>query len=210
MRNASHTYSTTGYHSVNLTVTGSDGYTETVSKTGYISIEIPTIEIVLTSGLPDSSTQPTETIIPTQSITHAQSISRYNSGLQAQSLPITESVPQGLSRYPVNSIPQDISSQNGLSADDSINVKQPSINWSIKRGNNDFDSAFWMMIHTLEPWTVQVVDQLNDNKLVYPGQMVEYDYNKTPPGYVSGGKYLHNALQLQSKSSNGTLSPIPV
>jgi len=205
VRNASHTYTTTGYHTVSLTVTGSDGQTDSEIKPGYISIEIPTIELFVGDLSQDPSLISSQTAPPVQSTPQAQSVPLAESGLQAQSLPMAQSVPMGLPEYQDQSFPQDSSPQNGLSAGvDPINVKQPSVFWPLNRSvNNKLPAAFWMMIKSpLLPWKVMVYDA--ESKLTPKGRMAEY--NLSLSSYVPGGKFLTDPLRLQSERNN-VLSP---
>ncbi|RYY41208.1 MAG: PKD domain-containing protein [Chitinophagaceae bacterium] len=71
--NPTHTYSTTGFFTVTLTVTGANGCTATETKTGYISVQNPQISI---SGLPKSGCSPL-TIDPIPTVQTNEAISTW-------------------------------------------------------------------------------------------------------------------------------------
>ena len=113
VRNASHTFTTPGYHTVSLTVTGNDGHSESEIKPGYINTEIPFIELTLIEEPLGSSLPSGDTTTPTQSTSGGQSLSMAESALESQSLPVMQSVAPGKPEYQ-QSIPVDRSFQNNL------------------------------------------------------------------------------------------------
>jgi len=199
VRNASHTYTTTGYHTVSLTVTGNDSYAETMVKTGYINTEIPTIELVLAM---DESVVSNLTVQPTQTLPMAQSASMTKSSVYTQSLPMARSESLGIVQNDDQSIPQDISAQNGMSAgntDPNLNPLKPAqvTNWVLHYGPNPKDSAFQMKVESNNPWIVNVYDAMNNLKPPgTEGRMALYRSS----AYVPNGKPLNSALQVQSES----------
>jgi len=201
VRNASHTYTTTGYHTVSLTVTGSDGYAETMVKTGYINTELPMIELILGQEPVDASLPSNESALPTQTF-QAQSLPMAKSGLQAQSLPMMQSSVPDIPGYQDQSIPQDVSPQNVLSADNVIRKNIEITNWTLKSGNNPLPDAFWMQVTSTHAWKVDVYDALNSDKPQPAGHMAEYRTS----GYVAGGKSLDDHLHLKSSGNPDEIS----
>jgi PKD repeat protein len=194
-RNPSHTYTayTPENFTVTLNVTGNYGKTDSMIKSEYISIEIPTIELVIGSGsLPDEA-------LLDQSLPQAQSLPQSKSVTWAQSLP------QGVPGYQDQSLPRDISTQYELSADTTIHIPPTNITWSLRSENNEMDHAFWMMIHSSQDWEVKVHDADHDTKPINTwGKMAEYVYSP-PPHYVPNGKSLNYALRLRSENKTGAL-----
>jgi PKD repeat protein len=207
MRNASHTYTTTGYHSVSLTVSDSRRQTVTVIKPGYISTEISVIELVVGDLSQDPSILSNDSIPPVQSTPLAESLPIGETKVPAQSFLAAQSLPQDIPVYRDLSILEDISSQNELSASnpDPIDVKQPSIFWPLNRSiNNTMDHAFWMMIKCTDNWTVRVYDA--EPKDSPEGRMAVYNFSQST--YVTPNIVLSHPLKLRSEAKDFTLSPL--
>jgi PKD repeat protein len=175
-KNATHLYTDAGSYSVSLTVTGSDGYSVTLAKPGYINTglaEIPTLELVLAmeeSVVSPSSAQPT------------------------QSVPMAQSASPVMLTYDDQPMPQDSSVQNELSADNINPLKPVQVNnWVLHPGANANMSAFQMKVESTYPWKVDVYDA--EGKSTPKGHLAEYRSS----GYI-GGKYLYDPIQVQSES----------
>jgi PKD repeat protein len=191
-RNPTHTYSpsTPENYTVSLNVTGNYGKTDEMIKSGYITIEIPTIELIISNEL-----QPDLSLPPDQSLPQAQSLPQGKSSLQAQSLS-----PSTLAHQD-QSLPQDTPSQNDLSAQwiGGVWVPDPEIDWTLTKGENTIDNAFTMWVWSNEDWKVMVRDSDSNGKPNdLKGKMVEYDYSTTPPHYVLNGKNLTQHLNVKS------------
>jgi PKD repeat protein len=194
VRNASHTYTTSGLHSVSLTVIGSDGYAETLVKPGYITIELPTLELILVEEPQDTSLPSSSPVPTTQPTLQARSPSIVKSLLQAQSLPMVQSESPGIPGYDSQVTPMDITPQNGLSAD--VVSQGPTVNWLLDHvGENTKLDAFSMIVHSSVTWKVQVYDALDNSKPAPAGYMAEYD---TGTKHYIGTRTLQHPLQLQS------------
>jgi len=194
-RNPLHTYitNTQENYTVILNVTGNYGKTANVIKSGYITFEIPSIEIIISDSPTDQSLISNESISPDQSLPQAQSLPQRNSGLSAQSLPQSKSVTKD------QSLPKDISTQKNLAADNEID-QRPRVYWSLKYGSNANEDAFWMRVLSRDPWVVKVYDALNDLKPSGTiGKMAEYNVDSRK---YTVGKFLANALQVSSESGN--------
>jgi PKD repeat protein len=196
-RNPSHTYTTytPENYTVTLNVTGNYGKTDTMIKTEYIIIQIPTIELIISDSQPDESLLLNGSIFPDQSIPQAQSYPPSKSVLQAQSYPPSKSVIQA------QSFSQDISSQNDLSADSSddwvwIGVNSGHVRWTLNSGPNPKNNAFYVIIFSNADWWVYARDAENDKTTETEGRMTEYDYITS--GYVDGGHFLQDPLYVQS------------
>jgi PKD repeat protein len=197
-RNPSHTYTTNAQenYTVTLNVTGNYGKTDTIIKSGYINLEIPTIEIIISDSPTDQSLLSNESIPPDQSLPQAQSLPQSRSVLRPQSLP------QGISGYKDQSLPQDISTQKDMSAANEID-QRPRVYWSLEPGQNTYEKAFWMKVLTRDPWVVNVYDAMNDFKPSGTvGKMAEY--NLTTKKYITNDNFksLKNALQISSDSGS--------
>jgi PKD repeat protein len=195
VRNASHIYTTPGAYTVSLTVTGSDGYSETMVKTGYINTEIPSIELVLTM---DESLVSNESVQPTQTVPQAQSVSMAKSARYAQSIPMAQSASPVMLTYDDQSMPQDSSVENGLSAatsDPNQNPFKPVEvkNWVLHPGFNSNMSAFLMKVESTYPWKVDVYDA--ESKSTPQGHLAEYRSSR-----YFGVKNLSHPIQVQSES----------
>jgi len=195
-RNPSHTYTanTQENYTVAFNVSGNYGKTDSMIKSGYITIEIPTIELIISDSPPDQSLLSNGSITPEQSLPQAQSHPSSKSVLQAQSYPSSKSVLQA------QSYPQDISSHKDLSADSSTDwvwINTPGhVSWTLNSGSNSKPSAFWMTIISSGNWWAYVYDANSDDKPNDAGKMAEYDYSRSE--YVVGGHSLQNPLHIQS------------
>jgi PKD repeat protein len=194
-RDPSHTYATNAQenYTVTLNVTGNYGKTGSMIKSEYITIEIPTIELIISS---DQSSLSNEPLPPSQSLSQAQTLPQSKSALGVQSLP------QSKSGFQDQLLPQDISTQNKLSADNVV-THPPLVNWSLNYGENIYNSDnFWFKVITQRNWVVDVYD----DKPVNPGKMVEYDLNT----HMYGSRFLQNALNVSSESGSYVeLSDVP-
>jgi hypothetical protein len=209
-RNPSHTYTiyTPENYTVAFNVTGNYGKTDSRIKSGYITIEIPTIELILSEEPLDETLPSNEPVSPTQSLPQAQSLPMAKSGLQAQSLSLSksalrvQSLPQSKLGLQDPSLPQDISTQNGLSADSGVIIGPfvgPSVkDWKLNIGDNAKTNAFWMGVGSNINWKVEVQDAMDDNPDGIEGCMREYDYINSE--FVPGGKSLKNAIRLKAES----------
>jgi PKD repeat protein len=183
-RNPSHSYTayTPENYTVTLNVTGNYGKADSRIKSGYISIEIPTIELIISDSPPDQSMLANGLISPDQSLPQTQSYPPSKLVLQAQSYP------------------QDISSQKDLSADSSddwVWIHTPGhVDWTLISGPNPKPSAFWMTVISSGNWWAFVYDANSDGKSNDAGKMAEYDYIKSE--YVDGGHSLQDPLHVQS------------
>jgi PKD repeat protein len=188
-RNPTHIYSAIlpENYTVTLNVSGNYGQTDEMIKSGYISIDIPTIELTLTEESLDQMFPSDEPIPPTQSLPQGQSLPMTSSVSQSRSL--QQSEPQ----YRDQSLPLDISTHNQLSAV----LQSPNVQWSLNRGENTNPHAFSMIVHSTIDWKVIVFDAANYGKPGTPGKMSEYDYINSR--YLSGGYTLLNALHLQTE-----------
>ena len=164
-------------------------------KSGYITLEIPTLELVIRNSPPDQSLLSNGSISPDQLLPQAQSLPQGESGLQVQSLPQAKSVhrvqslPQSKSGFQDQSLPQDISTQNDLSA----GIYVPSqVDWTLHPGPNSNNNALYMWVWSTEKWVVNVQDAENGKPT---GKMAEYDY--TTSKYVIDGHSLQDPLYLQ-------------
>jgi PKD repeat protein len=198
VRNASHTFTTSGLYSVSLTVTGSDGYAETLVKPGYITIELPTLELILVEE-PQDTALPSSSPVPTTHPTlQARSPSMVKSVLQAQSQPVVQSESPDKFGFDNQVTPMDITPQNGLSAD--VVPQGPTVNWVLDHvGDNTKLDAFSMIVHSTVTWKVQVYDALDNSKPGPAGYMAEYD---TGTKKYIGSRTLQHPLQLQSVNEN--------
>jgi PKD repeat protein len=199
--NPVHIYTTSNAenYTVTLNISGNYGKTASIKKSGYISIDVPTIELVITGISPDQSLLSDESSPSDQSLPQAQSLPMRKSILSARSLP------QSKSGFQDQSISRDISTQRVLSADNLI-VNPPRVNWLLHHGDNEIN-AFNMIIHSqMYCWTVAVWDDKNNNKPPgTEGRMAEY--NNVTFVYVPApvGKTLQNALRIQSENKYGEL-----
>jgi PKD repeat protein len=200
MRNPSHTYSGTlpGY-SVSLTVSGSDGYAETLAKPGYITMEPPFIELTISDSPPDPSLLWNNPALSNQSLPQAQSLPDGSAVPDAQSLPLAQSVRGEIPGYDRQPVPQDISSPDGLSAasGEPVEIVWPrSGQWSLKKGENPISNAFYLIVGSNVDWKVEVWDPLGKPDDT-AGKMAEYDY--TTSTYVPPplGKVLHQPLNVR-------------
>jgi PKD repeat protein len=169
-RNPSHTYtaSTSVNYTVTFNVTGNYGKTDTIIKSEYITLEIPTIELTLSESTPDPS------MLLNGSIPLGQSLPQSKSVLRAQSLP------QSKSGFHDQSLPQDISTQKDLSAaSGEIIYPGPGQGvWLLNRGENPSINAFGMLILSNTNWSVKVWDAMNNVKPAgTEGKMAVYNYS---------------------------------
>jgi PKD repeat protein len=198
VRNASHSYSTAGIHTVSLTITGSDGYSVTMAKPGYINTELPSIELILSEEPLDPSLLANEIIPQTQSTPVAKSLPLAESRFQSQSLPMAKSVPPGISGYNDQSLPQDISPQNELSAFDFVFTWPRSGTWRLHLGENSVN-PFKMYVVSSENWKVTIRDAMDVSKPHdKAGKMREYDFSSS--SYVSPNGFLTDRLSVTSLS----------
>jgi hypothetical protein len=154
-------------------------------KSEYITIEIPTIELIISS---DQSSITNEPLPPSQLLSQAQTLPQSKSVLAVQSLPHNKI------GFEDQSLPQYISTPNKLSADN-LNIHPKLVNWSLNYGENIYNSEnFWMMVITKNDWVVAVYDQ----KPGHPGKMIEYDLTTQ----MYGSRFLQNALSVSSESGN--------
>jgi hypothetical protein len=109
--------------------------------------------------------------------------------------------------YQDQSLPQDISTQNDLSADFNGTwwVVPGEVSWSLNPGENVQNNAFWMILVSTGNWEVLVSDDcLNGKPPGTEGRLAEYDYSPSPPPhYVSpgeGGEALYNPLRVQNET----------
>jgi hypothetical protein len=165
-------------------------------KSGYITLEIPTLELVIRDSPPDQSLLSNGSISPDQLLPQAKSSPQRKSGHQVQSLPQAKSVPrvqslpQSKSGFQDQSLPQDISTQNDLSA----GIYVPShVDWTLHPGPNSNNNALYMWVWSGGDWVVIVQDAESDKPT---GKMAEYDY--TTKQYVIGGHSLQDPLYIQS------------
>jgi PKD repeat protein len=189
-RNPSHSYTANipENYTVTLNVTGNYGKTGSMIKPEYISIEIPTIELILTEEPLDDTLPSNEPVVPTQTLPQAQSLPMTKSGLQAQSL--TSDIP----REQDPSLPNDISQKNNLLAV----MQGPNVDWTLNRGENIKNDSFSMIVHSTVEWRVDVYDDASHyGKPGTPGKMSEYDYLNHI--YFNDGYTLQNALHLQTQ-----------
>jgi PKD repeat protein len=185
-RNPSHTYKTDTQenYTVILNVTGNYGQTNSMIKSGFITIDIPTIEFVLSDPSSDQSLLLDGSISSDQSIPQSQSISMGKS-VHSQS------------------IPHDISFQNGLlAATDAteIDVHPPQVNnWLLYNGENTKNLN--MQIRSNNSWEVKVRDNMDGKPDGTQGKMAEY--NTSSSAYIyPNGKHLNNFLHVISSSGN--------
>ena len=183
-RNPAHTYTanTSENYTVTLNVTGNYGKTDLRIKSGYITIEIPTIELIISDSPPDQSLLMNASISPDQLSPQARSYPSGKSVLQAQSYP------------------QDISSQKGLSADSSgdwvwIGVDRGHVSWTLNSGSNSKNNALYMIVFSNANWWVYARDAENDKTPETEGRMTEYN---SVSGYVNDGHFLQDPLYVQS------------
>jgi PKD repeat protein len=209
-RNPSHTYTTdtSENYTVSVNVTGNYGQTGSMIKSDYITIEIPTIELILSESLPDESLLANDSIPVDQSLPQAQSLSQSTSGFRTQSLL------QSSSGYLGESLPKDISPQNGVSAYSGVIVGPSVRDWKLDNGDNTKDTAFWMLAGGNRNWKVEVRDAMDGIKPSGTvGRMAEYNFGGTP-SYVSPGKFLQNVLRLQTvswpRNQLGSVISLPV
>jgi PKD repeat protein len=185
-RNPSHTYSASSStnYTVTLNVSGNYGKTDSMIKSGYIFIDIPTIELIISDPLSTQSLFTGDSANSDQSIPQAQSITMGKSILQTQSLP------------------NSVSSQNILLADTEIKVSPPQINnWLLNSGSNTKNLN--MQVRSDSDWEIDVKDAMDGNKPTgTEGKMAEY--NNTLSNYIDppNGKYLNNALHVISPYGN--------
>ena len=195
-RNPSHTYTASSpeNYTVTLNVTGNYGKTNSIIKSSYISLEIPTIELTFSKELPPAQSLPTN-----QSSPPVQSLPQSKSVLRTQSLSQAQSLPQSKSALQDQSFPQDISSQKDLSAEGFWVFPSESA-WSLSSGDNKQDNAFLMIVwsNSDKIWTVDVRDPMIDKPEGTAGKMAEYDYSPPTPHYVSPGKVLSQPLNVRS------------
>jgi hypothetical protein len=199
-RNPSHTYTadTPENNTVTLNVTGNYGQKDSMIKSGYITIETPTIELILSESPPDQSLLANESIPLDQSLPQAQSLPNSKSVLQAQSLP------QGKSGFQDKLLPQDISTQNDLSAYSGVIVGPSVRDWKLNPGYNKKDSAFWMLAGGNRNWKVDVRDAMDGSKPpVTRGKMAEYNFGDSSYVPLPEGTSLKNAIHLQIASWPG-------
>jgi PKD repeat protein len=199
-QNPSHTYTanTSENFTVTLNVTGNYGQTGSIIKSVYITIEIPTIELIISDSTSNQSLVLTSSISPEQSISQAQSLTPGKSELRAQSFQMAQSLPQSIPEYKDRSFPEDISPQKDFAADNEV-LPITGINWQLHSNENILNSAFWMKVLTRYDWIVMVYDARNNGKPSgTEGKMAEYNYNSNR--YITGGKFLQNPLRVQSES----------
>jgi PKD repeat protein len=205
MRNPSHTYTAygSGYQTVSLVVTGSDGQTDAVTKSGYVNIEIPTIELTISDLPPDPSLLGIQPAPPAQSSPQASSSPLDRSELRVQSSPMAVSIPPALPGYEDLSMPKDSSPQNGISAasgepNSGEFIWPRSGQWSLTRGDNPISNAFYLVAWSNVNWKVDVWDPMSGGKPDgTAGKMAEYDYTKSmyvPPPL---GNVLHQSLYIR-------------
>jgi PKD repeat protein len=203
LKNPSHTYTAfgSGFHTVSLIVTGSDGRTDAVTKSGYINIEIPTIELTISDSPPDPSLLGIQPSPPGQSSPQALSSPLDQSELTVNSVLLAQSTPPNIQGYEMQSIPQDISQLNGISAanEPPVEIVWPrSGQWSLNRGDNPISNAFYLIVGSNVAWKVDVWDPMIDSKPANTeGKMAEYDYTEPPSYVLYKGKVLHQPLKVR-------------
>jgi PKD repeat protein len=202
-RNPSHTYtaSTPENLTVTFNVSGNYGKTDTIKKSEYINLEIPTIELTLSESPPDPS------LLSNGSIPLDQSSPQSKSGFQAQSLPQSksgfqaQSLLQSKSGFQDQSLPQDISTQKDLSAASGMIIfPGPGQGvWSLNRGENPSINAFGMLILSNTNWSVKVWDAMDNVKT--PGTEGKMALCNYITSRYEGGSLLY-PLRVQSGSGD--------
>jgi hypothetical protein len=167
-------------------------------KSGYITIEIPTIELIISQSPLDQSLLSNLSMPPEQTLPQAQSM------LHSKSLPQAQSLPHGVTGYQDQSLPQDISTHNDLSAasyDGIFWVDPANVNWSLNRGENIKENAFSMGVVSFSNWTVEAYDDcLFDKPHETVGRMAEYNYGESKYVSFPEGRSLQKAIRLKAKS----------